>query len=155
LESAIELGAAALKVSDRFFLDTNSLVYSLAGNTCAKRTRALELVDQAIFSGNGVISYQVIQEFFNVAFRRFTPKMTFAEAEQYLAVTLGPLPAVHSSQLLYLEALALNRRYSLSCYDSLIVAAANESRCSRLYSEDLPDGQSFGTLKVSNPFAGI
>jgi predicted nucleic acid-binding protein len=142
-------------MSDKFFLDTNIFVYSLAGSTSAKKTRALELVDQAILRGNGVISYQVIQEFFNVAFRRFTPKMTFAEAEQYLALTLGPLLAVHSSQLLYLEALALSRRYSLSWYDSLIVAAANESMCSTLYSEDMQDGQSFGTLKVTNPFARI
>jgi predicted nucleic acid-binding protein len=142
-------------MSDRFFLDTNIFVYSLAGSSFAKKTRAMELLDSAILTGKGVISYQVIQEFFNVAFRRFTPKMTFAEAEQYLALTFGPLLAVQSSHALYLDALTLSRRYSLSWYDSLIVAAATDGNCGTLYSEDLQDGQSFGTLKVRNPFAGI
>jgi predicted nucleic acid-binding protein len=54
-----------------------------------------------------------------------------------------------------MEALTLHRRYSLSWYDSLIVSAASESQCKILYSEDLQDGQSFGGLKVRNPFVGI
>ena len=142
-------------MSDRFFLDTNIFVYSLLGIPSTKKDRSIELVRSAIDSGKGVISYQVVQEFFSVAFRRFTPKMTFAEAEQYLASTFQPLLVVHSSYSLYIEALALSRRYSLSWYDSLIVSAANESQCRILYSEDLQNGQSFGNLKVQNPFAGI
>jgi len=74
-------------MSDRFFLDTNIFVYALPANPSSKQDRAAELVDLAIGSGKGVISYQVVQEFFSVAFRRFTPKMTFAEAEQYLRCT--------------------------------------------------------------------
>jgi predicted nucleic acid-binding protein len=81
--------------------------------------------------------------------------MTFAEAEQCLASTFQPLLVVHSSYSLYVEALTLSRRHSFSWYDSLIVSAANESQCRILYSEDLQDGQSFGNLKVQNPFAGI
>lgn len=140
---------------DRFFLDTNIFVYSLVGMPATKKDRSIELVRSAIGSGKGVVSYQVVQEFFSVAFRRFTPKLTFAEAEQYLASTFQPLLVVHSSYSLYIEALALSRRYSLSWYDSLIVSAATESQCRILYSEDLQNGQSFGNLKVQNPFAGI
>jgi predicted nucleic acid-binding protein len=81
--------------------------------------------------------------------------MTFAEAEQYLAATFQPLLVVHSSYSLYVEAMTLNRRYSISWYDSLIVAAASESQCRVLYSEDLQDGQCFGGLKAQNPFAGL
>jgi predicted nucleic acid-binding protein len=103
----------------------------------------------------GVVSYQVVQEFLSVAFRRFTPKMTCAEAEQYLATTFGPLLVVHSSYSLYMEALTLSRRYSLSWYDSPIVASASESQCGIRYSEDLQDGRSFGSLRVQNPFAGF
>lgn len=79
-------------MNGRFFLDTNIFVYSLAANRSAKKTRAAELVDHAILLGRGVIGYQVVQEFFNLAFRRFTPRMTYAEAEQYLAITLVPAP---------------------------------------------------------------
>ena len=142
-------------MSDRFFLDTNIFVYSLGANPTKKKELAAALVDRAIGSGKGVVSYQVIQEFLSVAFRRFTPKMTFAEAEQYLAATFQPLLVVHSSYSLYMDALTLSRRYSLSWYDSLIVASASESQCRLLYSEDLQDGQSFAGLKVQNPFAGI
>ena len=81
--------------------------------------------------------------------------MTFAEAEQYLAATFRPLVVVHSSYSLYMEALTLSRRYSLSWRDSLIVSAASESQCRILYSEDLHDGQSFDSVKVQNPFAGL
>jgi predicted nucleic acid-binding protein len=139
-------------MSDRFFLDTNIFVYSLAANPSSKKERALDLVDRAISYGKGVVSYQVVQEFFSVAFRRFTPKMIFAEAEQYLATTFRPLLIVHSSYSLYLEALTLSRRYSLSWYDSLILASASESQCRILYSEDFQDGQSFRNLKIVNPF---
>ena len=141
-------------MSDRFFLDTNIFVYALPSNPSGKKDRAAELLERAISSGKGVISYQVVQEFFSVAFRRFTPRMTFAEAEQYLAATFQPLLVLHSSYSVYMEALTLSRRYSLSWYDSLIVSAASESQCRILYSEDLQHGQSFGSLKVQNPFLG-
>jgi predicted nucleic acid-binding protein len=142
-------------MNDRFFLDTNIFVYALPANPSGKKARAAEIVDRAIGSGRGVTSYQVVQEFLSVAFRRFTPSMTFAEAEQYLAATFQPLLVVHSSYSLYMEALTLSRRHSLSWYDSLIISAASESQCRILYSEDLQHGQSFGDLKVQNPFAGL
>jgi predicted nucleic acid-binding protein len=84
-------------MNDRFFLDTNIFVYSPTANPSSKKERAVELVDRAIGSGKGVVSYQVVQEFFSGTFRRFTPKMTFAEDEQYLTATLHPLLIVHSS----------------------------------------------------------
>ena len=142
-------------MSDRFFLDTNIFIYALPANPTPKQERAAELVERAVHSGAGVISYQVVQEFFSVAFRRFTPKMTFAEAEQYLATTLHSLVMVHSSYWLFIEALTLSRRHSLSWYDSLILAAASESECGILYSEDFQHGQRFGNLKIQNPFADI
>ena len=60
----------------------------------------------------GMVSYQVVQEFFNVALRRFAQPMTVAEAEQYLGTVFRPLLAVQSSQALYSEAAALERQAS-------------------------------------------
>jgi predicted nucleic acid-binding protein len=136
----------------RFFLDTNLFVYSLDPSASAKARRATQLIRKAIATRNGVVSYQVVQEFFNVAFRRFTPPMTLAEAEQYLATVFRPLLAVHSSHALYAEGLRLRSRYRLSWYDSLIVAGALEAGCSVLYSEDMHEGQQFGELRIENPF---
>jgi predicted nucleic acid-binding protein len=139
-------------MNGRFFLDTNVFVYSFDRSAPAKARRALQLIREAVEARKGIVSYQVVQEFFNVALRRFAKPMTLADAEQYLATVFRPLMAVHSSQALYGEALLLSDRFSLSWYDSLIVAAAIEGQCSVLYSEDLQSGQRFGDLEIRNPF---
>jgi predicted nucleic acid-binding protein len=139
-------------MSARFFLDTNIFIYSLGGTPASKAGRAAELVREAISSRNGIISYQVVQEFYSVAFRRFSPPMTTAEAEHYLTSVFRPILAVHSSQALMADALRLYERYRLSWYDSLIVAAALEAECHVLYSEDMRHGQTFGRLRIESPF---
>ena len=139
-------------MSARFFLDTDLFVYSFDRGSPTKARRATELIRQAVTSRAGIVRYQVVQEFFNVALKRFTQPMTIAEAEQYLTTVFRPLLAVHSSQALYGEALRLIGRYRLAWYDSLIVAAALEGGCSVLYSEDFQHGLRVGDLRVENPF---
>lgn len=137
----------------RFFLDTNIFVYSFDRASEAKVQRATQLIQQAVATRKGIVSYQVVQEFFNVALRRFLQPMSAAEAEQYLGTVFRPLLAVQSSQALYSEALRLKDKHKLPWYDSLIVAAALEARCSVLYSEDFQNGQRFGDLQIENPFS--
>ncbi len=139
-------------MNGRFFLDTNVFVYSFDRSAPAKARRAAQLIRRAVETRKGIVSYQVAQEFFNVALRRFAQPMTVADAEQYLSTVFRPLMAIHSSQGLYGEALRLSDRYRLSWYDSLIIAGAIEGQCSVLYSEDLQVGQRFGDLEIENPF---
>ena len=136
----------------RYFLDTNIFVYAFDQSAPAKATKAQKLIREAIRSGLGVVSYQVVQEFFNVALRHFPKKMSLEEAQQFLAITFRPLLAVHSSPSLYSEALHLQSRHHFSWYDSLIVAASIESECELLYSEDLHHGQRIGEVQIRNPF---
>ncbi len=136
-----------------FFLDTNIFVYSFDRASAGKARRATQLIRQAVATRKGVVSYQVTQEFFNVALRRFAQPMTVAEAEQYLGTVFRPLMAVQSSQALFSEALRLTGKHGLSWYDVLIVAAASEAGCRLLYSEDLQTGRRFGDLRIENPFA--
>jgi predicted nucleic acid-binding protein len=140
-------------MSARFFLDTNIFVYTFDAKAPAKARRASLLIRQAADTGRGVVSYQVVQEFFNVAFRRFVQPMNVAEAEQYLITVFRPLLAIHSSPALYVAALRIGEKYRFSWYDSLIVAAALEAQCSLLYSEDLQHGQKIEDLQIENPFA--
>ena len=133
-------------MTGRFFLDTNVFIYSFDRSSAAKAQRSTQLIRQAVATRKGIVSHQVVQEFFNVALRRFAQPMTVAEAEQYLGTVFRPLLAVQSSQALCSEALRLKDKHRLSWYDSLIVAAAMEGRCSSLYSEDLQHGQRFGDL---------
>jgi predicted nucleic acid-binding protein len=139
-------------MSGRFFLDTNLFVYTFDAKAPAKAKRAAQLVRLAADTGEGIISYQVVQEFFSVALRRFAQPMSVAEAEQYLITVLRPLLAVHSSPTIYFEALRISEKHRLSWYDSLIAAAALEGRCEKLYSEDLQHGHKIESMRIENPF---
>jgi predicted nucleic acid-binding protein len=140
-------------MSDRFFLDTNIFVYSFDIGSPKKAAQAKKLIRTAIETRGGIVSYQVVQEFFHVALRRFSKPMSAAEAEQYLSTTFRPLLSVHSSQALYGEALRLAGRFRLSWYDSLMVASAIEGKCDVLYSEGFQNGQRIGSIEISSPFA--
>lgn len=137
----------------KFFLDTNIFVYSFDAGAPKKAGRAAELIRRAIETKAGMVSYQVVQEFFNLALRRFAQPMSSEEAEQYLATTFRSLLAVHSSHDLFGHALQLSSSHKLAWYDSLIVASAIRGRCGILYSEDLQDGRRFGDLRIVNPFS--
>jgi predicted nucleic acid-binding protein len=139
-------------MSGRFFLDTNIFVYSFDASSPKKAAQATKLIRKGIETRGGIVSYQVVQEFFNVALRRFAKPMSSAEGEQYLATTFRPLLAVHSSPALYGEALRMGARFRLAWYDSLIVASAIAGQCNVLYSEDFQDGQHLGSVTISNPF---
>lgn len=139
-------------MSDRFFLDTNLFVYTFDDTAPTKTKKATQLIRRAADTGEGIISYQVVQEFFNVAFRRFAQPMSASEAEQYLITVLRPLLAVHSSPALYFAALRIAERHRIPWYDSLIVAAALEGQCEKLYSEDFQHGRKIEGLHIENPF---
>jgi len=140
-------------MSTRFFLDTNIFVYSFDSTSPKKAAQARKLIRNAIETRRGIVSYQVVQEFFNVALRRFAKPMSAVDAEQYLSATFRPLLSVHSSPALYGEALRMVARFRLPWYDSLIIASAIEGQCDILYSEDFQHGQQFATVTISNPFA--
>lgn len=139
-------------MSDRFFLDTNIFVYSFDQSASDKAKKAAQLIRTALTTQKGIVSYQVVQEFFNVALRRFSRPMQLPDAQQYLATVFRPLLTVHSSPALYAEALGLQSQNGLSWYDSLIVSAAIQAQCDYLFTEDLKHGQRFGNLRVANPF---
>jgi predicted nucleic acid-binding protein len=139
-------------MNGKFFLDTNVFVYLFDTTAPAKAKKAARLVRDAVDTGKGIVSYQVVQEFFNVALRRFAHPMSGAEAEQYLITVFRPLLAVHSSPSLYVEALRVAGKHRFAWYDSIIVASALESQCDTLYSEDFQHGRQIEGLRMENPF---
>ncbi len=132
------------------FLDTNIFVYMLDAADDFKRQRAEELVQRSLSRGTGCISYQVVQETLNVAIR----KLGFAEDDSRTLLThiLAPLWTVHPSAALYERGLEVRARYRFGFYDSIIVAGAIESGCTRLYTEDLQHGQQVESLTIEDPF---
>ena len=139
----------------RFFLDTNVLVYTFDQTSPLRRARARELAEMALTTGLGVISYQVVQEFLNVAGGKYAVALSRADRDQYLDQVLVPLWRVSPSASLYARALEIQESSAYGFYDSLIVAAALTAGCRILYSEDLQDGRQFEALTVVNPFAGL
>ena len=139
-------------MSVKYFLDTNILVYVFDPMAPLKRERANALVNRALTLGEGCISLQVAQEFLHLCQKKFQAPMTAAEATLYLEDTLKPLCRVFPTVDLLKSALQVKDRHQYHFYDALIVAAALEARCDRLYSEDLSHGQTIGALRIENPF---
>jgi predicted nucleic acid-binding protein len=139
-------------MTDRFFLDTSIFVYTFDRTEPRKAALAQKLVRDGLASQKGVVSYQVVQEFLNVALRRFAQPMQPAEAERYITAVFRPLLAVHSSVALFAEALRIHGACAFSWFDSLVVASALQAQCGILYTEDLQHGQKIGPLRIVNPF---
>jgi predicted nucleic acid-binding protein len=139
-------------MNDRFFLDTNVIFYLFDQSSPGKAEQAGLLIRRAMETQKGVVSYQVVQEFFKVARKRSQGPMGLEDAEHFLSTVLLPLCIVHSSPALFYKALQLVDRFQLQWYDSLIVAGAFEAKCGILYSEDFQNGQRFDDLEVRNPF---
>jgi predicted nucleic acid-binding protein len=139
-------------MSDKVFLDTNLFIYTFDDRDPVKRSTARELIRTVTLDGTGVISYQVVQEFFNVVLGKIPNRMRHEDAPLFLASAFRPLLAVHSSVALFADAVRLKERFNLSWYDSLIVAAAEQANCKILYTEDLQHNRRFGDVLVQNPF---
>lgn len=137
------------------FLDTNVFVYTFDAAAPEKRRRARELVAAALDSTGAAISSQVIQEFLNVATRKFATPLSAPDAGRYLDRVLAPLCRVFPSIGLYRRGLEVAERWRLSFYDALIVAAAEQAGCDLLLTEDLQDGLEIGGLRVADPFRGL
>ena len=140
------------ETSRRCFLDTNILVYSFMPDNRAKRDKARGLIAQALERHDGVISFQVVQEFLNVATRKPQRRMSQAEAQQYLAQVLMPLCEVWPTASLYSEALSIADETGWSFYDSVIVSSASAAGCGVVLTEDLQTGRAIRGMEIRNPF---
>ncbi len=137
-------------MSDKYFVDTNILVYAHDRSAGEKHHRARALVEQLWHSGEGVLSTQVLQELCVNLRRKSNRPLSSDEMirliEDYLSwevVVNSPDSAV--------QALQLEARYKVSFWDALILNAAETAGAAVLYSEDLAAGQRYGSTRVINP----
>jgi predicted nucleic acid-binding protein len=139
-------------MSAKCFVDTNILMYAHDASTGAKHKRARALVEDLWQSRTGVVSTQVLQELAvnlrKKAKRALDPKATRDVVADYLTWHV----VVNNGESI-LEALDLESRYRVSFWDALVLQAAEASGAEILYSEDLSDGQRYGSVRVVNPFA--
>ena len=138
------------------FLDTHIFIYALLASEPLKKQRALQLVEQALASHQGCVSYQVIQEFANVSTRKFAQRFTPEQCKLFIEAAMQPLNRVASSPELINAALDLQAETRYSFYDSLVIAAALQAGADVLYTEDLQHNQLIaGTLRIVNPFLAV
>ena len=138
--------------ASRVFFDTNIVVYCFDTLEPRKQTRAKDLLAHALNSELGVVSYQVIQEFCNVASKAKRLQLPQERILAYVNLVLQPMNQIGSSPQLIESALKLRSEHSFSFYDSLIIASATQARCQVLYSEDMQHMQRVGSLQIVNPF---
>jgi len=136
----------------KFFLDTNIFVYSFDVTAPEKQRQARELIKSALRSGNGHISFQVIQEFFNVATRKFAVPMPLLSSKEYLDKVFMQFEVVYPDCEYIKTALDIAATTGYSLYDALIISAALKAGCNTLYTEDLQNGQKIRNLTLVNPF---
>ncbi len=136
-------------MAERVFIDTNVIVYADDLDAGVKRERAQEILHQVFIDGNGVVSTQVLQEFFVAATRKLGVAPEVARRKVEL---LARLDVVTIEPSFIVEAIDLHRLHSLSFWDALIVQAAAASGCRRLLTEDLQSGRSIAGVRIENPF---
>ena len=98
------------------------------------------------------VSWQVVQEFANLALHRFAVAMKPEDLADYLDLVLWPRCVVVPSLNLYRAAATLHGQTQYRFYDSLIVATALASGAAVLFTEDLQHGRVLGSLTIENPF---
>jgi predicted nucleic acid-binding protein len=130
--------------TDTFF-DTNVLVYAFSDDP-AFAERSLSLLQDG-----GIISVQVLNELTHTLRRKFSagwPQL--AQASERMRELCAVVPVTEET---HVRGLALGRRYTLSVYDGMIVAAAQLAGCRLLYSEGMHDGLVIDKLTIRNPYA--
>jgi len=132
----------------KVFLDTNILVYSLDQSDTGKRGKCRRLLKSLIGESSGVISTQVMQEFFVAATTKLGAdpllvKDILRSLERFETVVVSPM--------LIKEAIDCAIINQLSFWDALIVVAAESARCEILWTEDLNHGQVIRGVRIENP----
>jgi len=136
-------------MSARSFLDTNVLVYTDDHDCPEKQRRALQIVADCRRQGNGVVSTQILEEYFVTATRRLGVAADLAARKTSI---FGRLHLVTPGLDDILAAVDLHRLHGLSFWDALVVRSALASGCVRLLTEHLQHGRRFDRLEIVNPF---
>ena len=137
-------------MSDKFFVDTNILMYAHDASAGAKHERSKAVVEELWRDRTGIVSTQVLQEL-AVNLRRKAGRPLDAKATREIISDYLTWHVVVNGGESILEALDIETRYQMSFWDALVLQAAQASGAEVLYSEDLSDGQAYGSVRVINP----
>ncbi len=132
-------------------MDTNILVYAHDGSEPAKQRVARQRLGDLWATRTGVVSTQVLQEFYVVATGRSSLAMPSADAREIVRL-YSAWPVVTVDPVLILTATELHERASISIWDAMIMAAAQRAGADEILTEDLSDGEPIDGVRIVNPF---
>jgi len=133
----------------RSFFDTNVLVYADEKAAPAKQGRALDLIAEHRRASTGVVSLQVLQEYFVTVIRKLhvDPRIARRKVELIAEFDVAS-PEVAD----ILAAIDLHRLHGVSFWDALALRAAKQAGCSILLSEDMQGNREIDGVQIVNPF---
>src|SRR6185437_9794543 len=135
---------------DKYFVDTNILLYAHDRSAGLKHERARQLVERLWTSGQGVLSTQVLQELSINLRRKVARSLPMEEVREIIQDYLS-WEIVVNNPASVLQALEIETRYQTSFWHALILQAAETSGAAVLYSEDFSAEQQYGSVQVLNP----
>ena len=136
-------------------IDTNVFAYAFDPADPAKQGRARRLLhDFVLKPHDAVLLWQVAVEFL-ACLRKAEKKglVTAAQVEANFREVLRLFPLALPSAKLFERGFALHKSFSLSHWDSLLIAACQDAGVTHLFSEDMQHGADYDGVKITNPFA--
>lgn len=140
-------------MSDRVFVDTNVLVYAYDRSEPDKQRRALDVLDRLAVTGAGVISTQVLAEFFVAVTRRIAAPLGVDEAGERVRNYLQSWTVLDLTGMIVLEATRGVRDHQFNFWDAQIWATARLNQIAMIFSEDFNVGAVTEGVRFVNPFA--
>jgi predicted nucleic acid-binding protein len=140
-------------MSDKILVDTNVLVYAYDRSEPHKQGQALAVLDRLALAGAGLISSQVLSEFFVAVTRKIPAPLSAAEAYDRVKNYVQGWPVLELTGLVVLEAARGARDHQLNFWDAQIWAVARLNQVGVVFSEDFNAGAVVEGVRFANPFA--
>jgi predicted nucleic acid-binding protein len=147
------MSAGTSYMSDRTFVDSNVLIYAHDADAKSKHTIAKNAMDGLWRQRSGVLSLQVLQEFYVNVTRRIAIPLSNDIARRI--VNSYSLWCVETTPAELASAFRIEDEARIGFWDALIVAAAVKAGAARILSEDLNAGQTIAGVRVENPFVSL
>ena len=140
-------------MGSRFLVDSNVLVYAYDRSEIEKQEIALNVLDRLVLAGTGVLSSQILAEFFVVSTLKLAKPLSISDGHKRVKSYLRIWPVVNVTGIVVLEAVRGVREFKFSYWDAQIWATARMNQVPVVLSEDFNEGSEVEGIRFINPFS--
>jgi len=141
-------------MSDKIFVDTNILIYAHDIDSGLKHDTAVKVITDLWERANGILSNQVLQEFYIVVTKKMPKPTSLPEARVIIKNYLKWQIEENNSNSI-LRASEIQKKHNISFWDALIVTAAEQAGAAKILTEDMNSGQTIEGVLIENPFSNV